>query len=47
MDLIGVVELVIHKASDDTGFANGLEPKNTSLYFAKANTGAIFFVPIF
>ena len=24
MDLIGVVELVVHEASDDTGFADGL-----------------------
>ena len=24
MDLIGVVELVVHEASDDNGFADGL-----------------------
>ena len=24
MDLIGVLELVVHEASDDTGFADGL-----------------------
>ena len=24
MDLIGVVELVVHEASDDIGFADGL-----------------------
>ena len=33
MDLIGVVELVVHEASDDTGFADGLVSQKHQLVF--------------
>ena len=33
MDLIGVVELVVHEASDDIGFADGLVPQKHQLVF--------------
>ena len=33
MDLIGVVELVVHEASDDTGFADRLVPQKHQLVF--------------
>ena len=36
MDLIGVVELVVHEASDDTGFADGLVPQNHQLVFRQS-----------
>ena len=33
MDLIGVVELVVHEVSDDTGFADGLVSQKHQLVF--------------
>ena len=33
MDLIGVVELVAHEASDDTGFADGLVSQKDQFVF--------------
>ena len=33
MDLIGVVELVVHEASDDTGFADGMVSQKHQLVF--------------
>ncbi|KAM1011033.1 hypothetical protein ACFX13_047178 [Malus domestica] len=38
--LIGIVELVVHEASDDAGFADGLIPKEDELVLGKSRNGS-------